>query len=59
MSRRSKYTIEFERRFGDKVKSRSIPSLAKHFKIKKSILQDVLIVASEHIKITLPVYAPV
>tara|TARA_Y100000361_G_scaffold111627_1_gene101775 strand:- start:2325 stop:2630 length:306 start_codon:yes stop_codon:yes gene_type:complete len=41
MSRRSKYTIEFEKRFGDKVKSRSIPALAKHFKIKKSILQDV------------------
>jgi len=41
MSRRSKFTIEFERRYGDKVKSRSVSGLAKYFNIKKSILQDV------------------
>ena len=41
MGRRSKYTIEFEKRYGDKVKSRTISGLAKHFNIKKSILQEV------------------
>jgi len=38
--RRSKYTIEFEKRYGDKVKTRSIAGLAKHFGIKRSVLQD-------------------
>lgn len=40
MSKRSKFTIEFEKRYGEKIKSRSITSLAKFFKIKRSILQD-------------------
>jgi len=40
MTRKSKYTIEFEKRFGDKLKSRSISNLSRFFKIKKSILQD-------------------
>jgi|TARA_R100000479_G_scaffold110163_3_gene55390 hypothetical protein len=40
MGRRSKFTIEFEKRYGDKVKSRSVSGLAKYFNIKKSILQD-------------------
>jgi len=40
-SRRSKFTIEFDKRYGDKIKSRSITNLAKYFKIKKSILQEV------------------
>ena len=40
MTRKSKYTIEFEKRFGDKLKSRSISNLSTFFKIKKSILQD-------------------
>jgi hypothetical protein len=40
MTRKSKYTIEFEKRFGDKIKSRSISNLSRFFKIKKSILQD-------------------
>lgn len=40
-TRRSKFTIEFEKRYGDKIKSRSIQNLSKYFKIKKSILQDV------------------
>ena len=37
---KSKYTIEFEKRFGDKLKSRSISNLSTFFKIKKSILED-------------------
>ena len=36
MTRRSKYTLQIERRFGKKLKDRSIDGLAKFFKIKKS-----------------------
>ena len=38
--RRSKYTIEFEKRFADKLTDRKKPTLAKFFKIKKSLLHD-------------------
>ena len=38
--RRSKYTIKFEKLYGD-IPDRKIPTLAKHFKIKKSLIQDV------------------
>jgi hypothetical protein len=38
--RRSKYTIKFERLYGD-IPDRKLPTLAKYFGIKKSILQDV------------------
>ena len=37
---KSKYTREFDKRFGDKLKSRSISNLSTFFKIKKSILED-------------------
>jgi len=40
MVRRSKYTIEFEKRFGDKLSDRKKSTLAKHFKIKRSLLDD-------------------
>lgn len=39
MSRRSKFTIEFEKIY-PKDKSRSSSAIAKHFKIKKSVLDD-------------------
>ena len=38
--RRSKYTIKFEKLYSD-IPDRKIPTLAKYFGIKKSILQDV------------------
>lgn len=38
--RRSKYTIKFEKLYGD-IPNRKIPTLAKYFGIKKSILQEV------------------
>ena len=38
--RRSKFTIEFEKKYGDKIPDRKIPTLAKYFKIKKSLIQD-------------------
>jgi len=41
MSRRSKFTIEFDKKYGNKLKSRSKASLVKFFKIPKSILDDV------------------
>jgi len=37
---RSKFTVEFEKRFGNKIPDRKIPTLAKYFKIKKSLIQD-------------------
>tara|TARA_R110000823_G_C15730232_1_gene479659 strand:- start:266 stop:571 length:306 start_codon:yes stop_codon:yes gene_type:complete len=39
MSRRSKFTIDFEKIY-PKDKSRSRGAIAKHFKIKKSVLDD-------------------
>jgi len=39
MSRRSKFTIEFEKIY-PKDKSRSSATLSKHFNIKKSVLDD-------------------
>jgi len=41
MSRRSKFTIEFDKRYGDKIPNRKLSTLAKYFKIKKSLIQDV------------------
>jgi len=39
MSKRSKFTVEFEKLY-PKDKSRSSATLAKHFNIKKSVLDD-------------------
>ena len=39
MSKRSKFTVEFEKIY-PKDKSRSSATLAKHFNIKKSVLDD-------------------
>jgi len=39
MSKRSKFTIEFEKLY-PKNKSRSSATIAKHFNIKKSVLDD-------------------
>ena len=41
MSRRSKFTIEFDKRYGSKLKSRSKASLSKFFNIPRSILDAV------------------
>ena len=41
MSRRSKFTIEFDKRYGDKLKSKSKTNLSKFFKISRSILDAV------------------
>lgn len=38
--RRSKYTIEFEKRYGDKLSDRKKSTLAKYFKIKRSLIDD-------------------
>lgn len=38
--RRSKYTIEFEKKYGDKLPDRKKSTLAKHFKIKRSLIND-------------------
>lgn len=40
MMRRSKYTIEFEKRYGDKLPDRKKSTLSKYFKIKKSLIKD-------------------
>ena len=40
MVRRSKYTIELEKRFGDKLKDNKFSTLSKYFKIKKSLIED-------------------
>ena len=39
--RRSKYTIEFEKKYGEKIPDRKKSTLSKYFKIKKSLIQDV------------------
>jgi len=41
MSRRSKFTVEFDKRYGDELKSKSKTNLSKFFKIPRSILDDV------------------
>jgi hypothetical protein len=41
MTRRSKFTVELERRFGDKLADNKISTLSKFFKIKKSLIDDV------------------
>ena len=41
MSRRSKFTVEFDKRYGSRIKSRSKASLSKFFNIPRSILDDV------------------
>jgi len=38
--RRSKYTIKFEKLYGD-IPNRKLPTLAKYFGIKKKLIQDV------------------
>ena len=38
---RSKFTIEFDKKYGDKIANRKLSTLAKYFKIKKSLIQDV------------------
>ena len=38
--RRSKYTIQFEKLYGD-IPNRKLPTLAKYFGIKKKLIQDV------------------
>jgi len=40
MVRRSKYTIELEKRFGDKLTDNKFSTLSKYFKIKKGLIQD-------------------
>jgi len=40
MNRRSKFTIEFDKKYGEKIPDRKISTLAKYFKIKKSLIQD-------------------
>ena len=37
MTRRSKFTIAFDKRYGDKLKSKSKTNISKYFKIPKSI----------------------
>ncbi len=39
--RRSKYTIEFEKIYGDKIPDRKKSTLSKYFKIKKELINDV------------------
>ena len=41
MSRRSKFTIEFDKRYGNRLKSKSKASMSKFFNISRSILDDV------------------
>ena len=38
---RSRFTIEFDKKYGDNLKDRKLSTLAKYFKIKKSLIQDV------------------
>ena len=38
---RSKFTIEFDKKYGDNLKDRKLSTLAKYFKIQKIIFQDV------------------
>tara|TARA_R100000935_G_scaffold16216_1_gene32216 strand:+ start:1385 stop:1711 length:327 start_codon:yes stop_codon:yes gene_type:complete len=39
--KRSKWTIELERKYGNKLKDKKISTLSKYFKIKKNLLDDV------------------
>ena len=39
--RRSKFTIEFEKKYGEKIPDRKRSTLSKYFKIKKSLIEDV------------------
>lgn len=39
--RRSKYTIELERKYGNKLPDKKISTLSKYFKIKENLIQDV------------------
>ncbi len=41
MSRRSKYTIEFEKKYGDKIPDKKKATIAKYFKIPRSLLDEV------------------
>jgi hypothetical protein len=36
--RRSKFTIEFEKKYGEKIPDRKRSTLSKYFKIKKSLI---------------------
>lgn len=38
--KRSKYTIEFEKKYGEKLSDRKKSTLSKYFKIKKSLIND-------------------
>ncbi len=38
--RRSKYTIELEKKYGDKLKDKKFSTLSKYFKIKKSLIVE-------------------
>ena len=37
---RSKFTIEIDKKYGDKLKDKKFTTLAKYFKIKKSLIED-------------------
>jgi len=37
---RSKFTIELEKKYGSKLKDKKFETLAKYFKIKKSLIED-------------------
>ena len=39
--KRSKYTLELERKYGNKLKDKKISTLSKYFKIKQNLLDDV------------------
>ena len=41
MVRRSKFTIEFERKYGDKLPDKRKETIAKYFKIKRKLLDEV------------------
>tara|TARA_B100000768_G_scaffold156962_1_gene154769 strand:+ start:460 stop:768 length:309 start_codon:yes stop_codon:yes gene_type:complete len=41
MVRRSKWTIEFERKYGDKLPDKKKATISKYFKIKRSLLDEV------------------
>lgn len=39
--KRSKYTLELERKYGNKLPDKKISTLSKYFKIKEKLLDDV------------------
>lgn len=41
MVRRSKFTIEFEKKYGDKLPDKRKETIAKYFKIKRKLLDEV------------------